>query len=165
MPLLSADIPSADRWNNIGGRMIARGQRATAGTGSTGSEVPYMRVDGVSLRAGKIYRIFTGPIFLDASVANDVGRVLLRANNAGIATTASPIIGVAQAVVPNITFPEYVEIDSSYVPAGDETLSLLLTIIRQTGTGTIIVSTAATNPVELFVVVHGDDPGDTGVDL
>lgn len=128
-----------------------------------------MRLDGVSVRAGRIYRIYTNAVGLDTTVANDGIRVNLRMTTDGTtATTASTIYTLAQTVTPNASHADYVMVDFSYSPAADETLSILLTCSRSTGSGTVLVTGGASGfpgPIELFVEDMGEDPGDTGTDL
>jgi hypothetical protein len=146
--------------------VIARGQRITNSSTTSGTtELGVLRVDNIPVYAGRLYRISTGPIIIDGSVANDAVRAVLRGDTTGVATTASPQMAIAQMVVPNISLPETLEIDVPYAPAADGTLSVLLSIVRQTGTGVFQALGAATIPINLVVSGEGIDPGDTGVDL
>lgn len=148
------------------GSVIARAYRASFSSGSTGTEQPYLRLDNVSIQKGNTYFIQTGPIFLDASVANDVGRAIIRVATGGVtATTGSTQLQLAQAVIPNTSLPEVVSILFSYNATVDDTLSILLSVTRAAGTGTIQIQPTGNSPVEMFVIQGGTDPGDTGIPL
>jgi hypothetical protein len=64
------------------------GQRTTTST-STTTEVGVLRIDSVSLKANRSYRIWTSPLFLLSSTTGDVVTGRIRVNTAGTATTAS----------------------------------------------------------------------------
>jgi hypothetical protein len=146
--------------------VIARGQRVTStGFTSGGTELGVLRVDSIPVYSGRLYRIATGPIIVDGSVANDAVRVVLRGNTAGTATTASTQLAIAQTVIPNISLPETLQINIPYVPSANGTLSVLMSIVRQTGTGILQALGDATFPINLVVSDEGLDPGDTGVDI
>lgn len=146
--------------------VIARGNRASNSTATSGTtEQGVLRVDSIPVYTGRLYRISTGPLIIDGSVANDAVRVILRGDTTGSATTSSTQLAISQGVVPNISLPERFEIDIPYAPAADGTLSVLLSIVRQSGTGVFQVLGASTIPINLVVSDEGLDPGDTGVDL
>lgn len=146
--------------------VIRRGQRITNSSITSGTtELPVLRVDGIPVYAGRLYRIWTGPIIIDGSVANDAARMVVRGDTTGAATIASSQLAIAQGVVSNISLPETFEIDIPYAPSADGTLSLLLSIVRQSGTGVFQALAASTFPINLVISGEGLDPGDSGVDL
>jgi hypothetical protein len=146
--------------------VIARGNRTSNSTATSGTtEQGVLRVDSIPVYAGRLYRIWTGPIIIDGSVANDAVRMVVRASTSGSATTASTQLAIAQGVVSNIALPECFEIDIPYAPASDGTLSVLMSIVRQSGTGVFQALGASTIPINLVVSDEGLDPGDTGTDI
>ena len=83
-------------------------------------------------------------------------------------TVASTLLPGCQAeeIQPSAASPVFMLLDTSYIPASDETLSLLLTIRHGVGTGVLnMLANGADKLIELRVFDHGEDPGDTGVDL
>jgi hypothetical protein len=159
------DVIEASDINDTA-RIIARHKRtgnATATSGTT--EKSIMRIDSIALTGGKLYRIFTGPIIIDGSVANDACRLMVRASSSGTATTSSTLLAIDQKVIPNIALPEALRVDAVYAPAADETLSVLLSYVRQSGTGVFQALGDATFPMNLYIADCGDDPGDTGTDI
>ena len=146
--------------------VIARGNRDSNSSSTSGTtELGVLRVDSIPVYAGRLYRIWTGPIIIDGSVANDAVRVILRGDTTGSATTSSTQLAISQGVVPNIALPERFEIDIPYAPASDATLSVLLSIVRQSGTGVFQALGASTIPINLVISDEGLDPGDTGTDI
>lgn len=146
--------------------VIARGNRTSNSTATSGTtEQGVLRVDSIPVYAGRLYRIWTGPIIIDGSVANDAVRMVLRGDTTGSATTSSTQLAIAQGVVSNIALPETFEIDIPYVPVSDGTLSVLLSIVRQSGTGVFQALGSSTIPINLVVSDQGLDPGDTGTDI
>lgn len=146
------------------GRVIARGRRESTSTAAS-AETEVLRVDGISLTSGKVYWITAGSLLLDTTVANDVGRVRIRLSTSGAATTSSTQFASSNMTLDNATDGNNVHVGNLYIPSGDETISILVTTVRQSGTGNISIVASSTNPLDLFVVDMGDDPGDTGVDL
>lgn len=165
MTVNAGDVIFAADVNN-GPRLIARHKRTSNATATSGStEQRIMRIDSIALTGGKLYRICTGPIIVDGSVANDAVRLILRASSSGTATTSSTQLAIDQTVVPNISLPQALLVDADYAPAGDETLSVLVSYVRQSGTGVFQALGDATFPMLLRVYDCGDDPGDTGTDI
>lgn len=159
---------AADELNTIAGygTVIARGRR-TSNSSSTSSttELGVLRVDSVSLTSGNLYLISTGSVLVDASVAADIYIARLRISTSGNATTSSTQLVATQRSVASISQPEDSVLAAFYAPAADETLSVLLTIQRTSGTGVFLAVGATTTPIDLYVVNCGIDPGDSGTDI
>ncbi len=149
-------------------RLMYRGRRVSNSTGTT-SEIGVLRLDGIAAKAGRLYRIYTNNIGGDTSVANDGVRLNLRMTTDGsTAGTSSTIYTLSQTIVPNISHADYMSVDFTYTPAVDETLSVLLTVARSNGSGTVVATggaAGAPGPIELYVEDMGVDPGDTGTDI
>lgn len=171
MALTSDQKLTAALANTLGlpGTVIVRGRRTSNATGATSTTlVPFLRLDDVPITAGRLYRIFSSGIALDGSVASDIGQVSVTYTTDGSTPTISSTVlpgGIAKAIIPNTTHAEYVVINTTYTPAANETLSLLFSVSRLVGTGTITPLGLAPDVLELCVVDCGVDPGDTGVDV
>jgi hypothetical protein len=143
----------------------ARGNRTTSSTTTT-TEVGVLRLDDIPIYAGRTYRIWTSPLRLDTSVANDVARANIRYTTDGSTpTTSSTVMTNAQALLANIADGDSVDICIDYSPSADELLSLLLCVARQSGTGNISIIAASTTPINMVVEDIGLDPTDTGTDI
>jgi len=145
--------------------VIKRGQRITASSTTT-TEVGVLRVDDVPVYAGRAYKVWTSPLILDTSVANDVARAHLRYTEDGsLPATSDTQLQAAHGVLANITSGESRVVVANYSPAADGLLSVLLSVSRVSGTGNISISASATFPIDLVVEDMGLDPGDVGVDI
>lgn len=148
--------------------LVKWGQRTTASLTTT-TEVGVLRVDGISLVAGRQYRIWTSPLHMDSTVTNDEIRSRLRYNTAGTATTASAGLPGAMAHVrqTDANVSEDKSITVTYTPATNETMSLLLTVARIAGTGNVSLVNApdAENTVQLMVEDIGPAQAQSGVVL
>lgn len=142
---------------------IARGRRTTATGNITGTETGVLRLDSISVYAGRLYRISTSDINMDTSVANDVCSARIRISTSGTATTASTQIANIRQTIDSAADSNIVPLNTFYAPASDATLSVLLSAIRVTGTGNLVVFCSGTDILDLVVSDEGIDPGDTGV--
>ena len=145
--------------------IIARGNRTTSSTTTT-TEVGVLRLDDIPIYTGRTYRIWTTPLQLDTSVANDVIRANLRITTDGSTpSTSSTVLTWAQSRADDATNPYTHVISVDYSPAADELLSILLTVARTSGTGNVSILAASTAPINLVVEDIGTDPTDTGTDI
>lgn len=143
----------------------ARANRITSSTTTT-TEVGVLRLDDVPMYLGRTYKIWTTPLFLDTSVANDVAAGNFRYTTDGSTpTTSSGLLDSCQSVLVNATFPNTGNIIIDYSPTVDQLFSVLLTVSRQTGTGNISITSSSTAPICINVEDIGQDPTDTGVDI
>jgi len=152
------------------GVCVGRAERVSNSSSANSTTlVAVLRLDDIAITGGRRYRIETPPLFLDGSIANDVGQAWIVYTTDGSTPTASSTVlpgGVTQTVIPNISFGEARPIITFYTPAADETLSLLLCVARASGTGVIVIQANGTSTLcEVAVYDAGVDPGDTGVDL
>lgn len=167
MTYVAGEDLSADELNITEkiGAVIARGKRESTSTPAA-TEQSVMRVDDIPFKSGHAYWVGTNSFLADTTAANDVARVRLRMDVTGAdATTASTQFANWNNTIDNATDGNCGTVGGIYVPAGDETGSVLITTVRQSGTGNISIVASATAPLELFVIDLGFDPGDTGVDL
>jgi len=168
----AGQVPTASEWNNefLAGTLIGRARHASSNsTGSASTTlVPFLRLDDIPITAGRAYHILTSNMNVDASVADDVAQITITYTTDGSTPTiASSVMpgGTGKALIRNISHPELILISTVYVPSGNETLSLLLSLARATGTGTVLALGTSPDVLEVKVFDAGVDPGDTGVDL
>jgi hypothetical protein len=159
------DIVTADTLNEsypLG--TIARGRRTTATGTVTTTETGVVRLDSVPLIGGHAYEFALSDVNVDTSVANDVAAVRFRIDVTGAsATIASTQIQQLRQTIDNATDSNVLPGQAFYHPASDETLSLLISLIRVSGTGNVIVFCSSTDILDLHIIDHGVAPSDTGV--
>jgi Chitobiase/beta-hexosaminidase C-terminal domain len=145
--------------------IIAHHKRITNSTTTT-TEQGVIRIDDVPIEGGRTYLIHTSSLAVDGSVANDVIRSTIRYTTDGSTpTTSSGALTFAQDLQPNVASAVFVAPRCSYTPSVDETLSVLLTVSRSVGTGTVGMLANSGLPIEIFIEDMGVDVGDTGVDI
>lgn len=165
MSALSGQIASPGDYNDdIRGR-IARARRITDSTATAGTEQPVLQLDGIVLKAGRVYQFSTSTLLTVTTVANDLLGIRFRYSSTGTATIASTELEFTDSKNTATSSQGNVILTRSYSPAADETGSLLLTVVRLSGTGNVQILGAAAYPVEILVDDMGPDPGDTGVSL
>lgn len=146
--------------------IVKRGRRTTSTGNVTTTETGVLRIDNIPVLAGRWYQISTGPLNMDGSVDNDIGKVQIRASQSGAATTASTLIGYMRQTIDSAAQSNVVNLNAWYLAPSDGTLSVILTLIRQTGTGNIIIFCSTSGDIlDMVVQFAGNDPGDTGVVL
>lgn len=152
-------------WCPMPGQRIARGRRESNSTTTT-TEVGVLRLDDHAVIAGVSYTVHTSAVLPFSSVANDYIGVNVRYTTDGSTpSTASTAMIATQMRCTGAGGNETSKITVGYVPATDLTLSLLLTISRVSGTGSVGLTGSATAPIELFLDSAGWDPGDSGTDV
>jgi hypothetical protein len=168
----SHEILTATKLNRAlkSGRCIARARRITSSTTSTGTtRIPVLRIDDIALTAGRLYNIRSGVLQCDGATANDGALVEMTYTTDGSTPTISSTVlpgGSAEIVQPNTGVNAPVHISTTYTPATDETLSILMTFRHSTGTGAMgLVADGGGRLIEFGIYDQGEDPGDTGVDL
>lgn len=166
MTAYAGQIASPSDYNNDTRKLIARANRVTSSSTTT-TESDVLRLDGLALKAGRVYNFHTGSLQPVSSIANDYIAIKLRYSSTGTASTAgaSTVLMTAQSRITGASGNETAHADVLYVPAADETGSLVLTISRVSGTGNVSIGSGATLPIELWVFDCGVDPGNTGVSL
>lgn len=140
--------------------ILARGNRTTSSSTTT-TEVGVLRVDNIPIVAGRAYPVWTCGLYLISSVASDLPEAKVRYSTSGVATTASTILAKGEDQVTSGTQPVSTIAQGVYVATVTGTLSLILTVSRSAGTGSVSIFGTS----ELFISDAGVDPGDTGVDL
>jgi hypothetical protein len=143
--------------------VLLRGDR-TSNSSTTTTEVGVLRVDSIPVVAGRLYRISTSPLVL-SSTANDIVRANIRISTSGAATTSSTVLDFVQQPVVNTSFPGAISLVCLYPAGSTATLSILLTVNRQSGSGNASILAGSTFPAGVWIEDIGVDPGDTGVDI
>lgn len=148
--------------------VIAWGQRTTASSTTTAADAGVLRLDSVPLLLGRMYRVWTSPLHMDVATPNDEVRCRIRYNTAGTATTASTIMpGTtvhARIVDTNVSDDKLV--NTVYVPAANETMSLLLCVGRIAGGGAVGINNSDTGDDTIMAVEDiGPAKAETGVDV
>lgn len=156
---LASDVVTATR------KLVARGRRESNSTATT-TEVGVLRIDDVPITGGRAYFVQTSSLVLHSTVPADRVRASIRYTTDGSTpSTSSTLMGIVQEQVDATANPPAQPALVGYFPSSDETLSLLLTVSRQAGTGSVDILGSSTFPIEVFLIDMGVDPGDTGVDI
>lgn len=144
----------------------ARGQRTTNSSTTSGTtELGVLRIDNLDLKTGKVYEVRTSNLRPTLTVGTDRVKAQIRYSSSGAATTTSTEIGrIESATIGSLN--NLGQIVGLIFPTADEpTASILLTIVRASGTGTINLIGEPTIGISMWVICRGDDPGDTGTDI
>jgi hypothetical protein len=165
------------RWNGsawvyapIPQGVRAYGKRATTSTGTT-SIVGVLRLDDIPIFAGRSYTIMVTGIFARSTVNNDRALIEVRATfDSSTPTTSSIVMVGGQAYQWVIISGGSIgqtgsNIDIKYEPVGSETLSVLVTVSRQLGTGTVDLYADSTHKLKIEVTDTGPAVGDTGTSI
>jgi hypothetical protein len=166
MGALSGEVANPGQYGKDIRKGVSRGKRTTSSSTTTTTEIGVLRLDGVKVYAGHQYRITTSALSCDTTVSGDLVRVHIRYTTDG--TTAgitSTDLGFDQIRLADAANSEGVVLNLSYIPTADEVLSVLLTVHRASGTGSVSILGATDFPIDLFVDDKGLDPGNTGVSL
>lgn len=156
-------VRRAGVWERYPRGLIARSRRVTPSAGSTGATVAVRRVDGIVIRAGECMRVDTSTLHPTSTNPGDNIRVEIRYSTSGVATTASPLLPGAQAFE---EFGSTTSLTTTYTAAVTETISLLLCVARDTGSGTAsLYADAVARFIEMLVFDDKIDVGNTGTDM
>lgn len=164
----AGQIMTADLFNRKVRKNIAHARRLTNSTASTGSPVGVIRMDDIPIRAGIQYRI-SWKARTDSSVANDVCYGEIRYTTDGSTPTTSSTqlpgsVGETGQTDGGVGFSLYAT--TYYSPLVNETLSILLTVTRGSGTGNnVLYADGATNVTDIYIDDMGDEPGLTGTNV
>lgn len=151
--------------------MIAYGSRPSSNgnagpitpSGSTSTGV--LRIDNITLKAGRRYLIESSDLRVDLGTATDRPRFELRLNTSGTATTSTAITARTEVGGADLNNMPHLR---RIITAGSDTsvASLLLSVTRPTGSGSVLVM-AGTDDETLWIGVTdlGVSVSDTGVVL
>lgn len=147
--------------------LLARGRRITSTAGVTTTETGFLRIDNIPVLAGKVYQFLTTNMNVDTTVSNDIADVRLRllysASPGSPATTSSTQICHMRNTVDDATQSNVLPLNGFYVPSADGYISVLLSVVRVSGSGSIVVFCSGSEILDFTIQDIGTDPGDTGV--
>lgn len=150
-------------WVPANGTILAYGQRVTDKVFS-GTEVGVLRLDSISCRAGYRYMIMTSNLRLNVT-SGETGKANLRYSTSGSAGTSDTVLITLESNANSAFSPNQSHVMCCSIAPGTVTLSVLLTVARAGGSNNVTMTGSATQPIELYVIMVGPDPGDTGVDV
>lgn len=156
---------TADDLNDQYTGIVARIERTSTSSGTTGTtELPVLRGDNIVCKAGRAYRFsFQGVV---SSTVNDDGfttRLRLQTGGSNATTSSTEV-----ARDPRQTLSAQGSAGSSlsytHCPASDQTVSVLLSLVRTQGTGVLTVQ-AINNLIQIIVEDLGFAPATSGTAL
>lgn len=160
---------SASDVATSGATVIARGFRTTSSTATT-TEVGVLRLDNIPVFEGRLYRVWLATSALwNSTVAADLmeGRFYYgfgaTATPAVIGTNLFGVLSIAARSAAGAQFSG--SVGSFLVSPGTGIMSVLLTVLRTAGAGSVSITSSASYPIHLVVEDIGPDPGDTGIDI
>jgi hypothetical protein len=171
MAFTSGEVLTAANLNQAVQKLVARGRRTTPSSiANSTTNVAVLRLDDIPIKGGYAYRVICPGLAMRSTVADDVMEVVIRYTTDGSTpTTSSAILPGASARSPTLTTGSNsltTTSETEYVPASDETLSLLMCIARLTGTGNVsLFADGSGYVIDMKVYCDGPDVGDTGTDL
>lgn len=147
--------------------VLKRGRRTTATGNVTTTETGFLRIDNIPVVAGGIYQFTTTNMNVDTTVSNDISdvrcRVAYSASTGTAATTSSTQIAHFRNTIDDASQSNVLPLNGFYIATADGYISLLLSVVRVTGTGNIVVFCSGSEILDFVVQFGGTDPGDTGV--
>lgn len=158
--LIAGNASSITTLQNNRERILAWGRR-TSSSSSTTTTVGVIRLDGIALTGGRLYRV-TYVTHPSSTVGTDTIRTEVRfTTNNTAATTASPVMFNSQVYdTPNAETHM-----TLYAPSVNETLSVLLCVTRFAGSGNVLAFADSDRGTDITVEDLGTSVGDTGVDI
>lgn len=151
-------------WVPANGTVIAYGNRQSDKT-FTGTEVGVLRLDNVPMRTGYRYLIMSSSLRIGCS-SGETGKANLRYSTSGSAGTSDTLLTAVEANANTAFTPvQSPALIVSFTPGANVTFSCLITLLRSGGSSNVTMTGSATQPIELYVLVAGPDPTDTGVDI
>lgn len=158
---MSAELAARSR---AGLGIIARGGPRTTASTTTTTEVGVLRIDNIPVSVGRLYRVWTSAIIFNSTVANDLIEARLRVSTSGAATTASTQLnGLVENAHSAGSSQKTKSFTAPWVPAASGVASVLLSVARSLGTGSVSLIGQTGYPIDLVVEDCGLDPGNTGV--
>ena len=149
--------------------VIARGLRTTTSTATT-TEVGVLRIDNIPVFDGRLYRVSLATSALwNSTVAADLmeGRFYYGFGaTSTLAVIGTNVFGILSIAARSASGAQFSDSVSAFLPSpGTGVLSVLLTVLRTAGAGSVSITSSATYPIHMLVEDVGPDPGDTGVDI
>lgn len=147
--------------------VLAYGFRTTSSSGTTG-ETSVLRLDNIPIFPGRLLRASTATsLIFNSTVAGDLIEARLYHSFTGTAVTGGIPFGVVSNNSRTAGGAQFTDGVIGYLPTGTATgnLSVLLTILRAAGTGTVNFPASATYPIWIVVEDLGVDTGNAGIPL
>jgi len=142
--------------------IIKYGRRTTSSTTATSSTpVGVERLDNINVIAGRAY-VITVTCHPNSTVQTDNARVDFRASTSGVATTASAVMDDGQFFC---LLGEEQTFSFIYIAPSTATLSVLLCVARDAGSGAVDLLANGTTRNTLLWVEEMNPVTDTGVDV
>jgi hypothetical protein len=162
---VAVDINALANESNARG-IMKRGGRNSNSAGVTTTETGVLRLDGILIPASRVYVLDFSPIQVFSTVSGDTVKALVRYSTSGNATTASTVLNatgyIERAHVSGTAGGgTFTIVERLPVVGSDTTYSIILTVIRNSGSGSVNLLA----PIEVRVIAYGNDPGDSGVAL
>lgn len=151
-------------WMYAPGQVISRARRTTSSS-STTSEVGVLRLAVGPLLAGNIYKIKSGPLWLNCDASAITAARIRYTTDGSTPTTSSTALPGAATQGDTGTNQQPRSFECLYAPASDVDFTGLLTVQRYAGTGNASITASSTNIIEWWVETCGVDTGDYGVDI
>lgn len=157
--MLTGYVPTA---LDLSAGCVAFGRRTTSSSVSTTAEVGVLRLDGISVYSGRRYKITTSPLNMFSTVSGDLMNAHIRVSTSGVATTSSTqLTGLVESAFSAAASQRTQGLNITYTPGLTGTLSVLLSISRDGGTGNVSINASAIYPADLVVEDIGPDPAST----
>lgn len=155
-PTYASDINAAG--------IVARGTRTTVQT-CTGAEIGILRLDNMTLLNGHAYLVQPSILRIDLTVTTDRPKFIIRYNLSGTATTGSAALARSERSGSEDLNSQPPPFGWLFPVADTTTASVLLSMVRPSGTGNVLCppATASDEPITLTVIDYGVAPSDTGV--
>jgi hypothetical protein len=176
-PAVAGQIASSADYNDVvnnvndlntrlvasGQGIIAFGRRTTSSSGATSNTaVGVLRLDNISVVSGRGY-IINFTCHPNSTVQTDNARIEVRGSTSGVATTSSSVLDSGQAFY---LLGEAQTFQFVYIAPATATLSILLCVARDAGSGTVdLLANGTTRNTLLWVEEAGASVTDTGVDV
>lgn len=169
----SAQAAAGDHGHTYGqtATVVARGRRTTVSTGTTAtvstSGQGVLRLTGISLTAGRLYRVAVPNVGMASTTAGNIAGLQLTYTTNNTTPTVSSTILTLGAVNCATANQQYgVHMSCVYAPGSNQTFGVLFSIWRQSGaSGTVTAYGNAIWPCDLVIEDLGADPGDTGTSI
>lgn len=142
-------------------RVVKWGYRDTSSSVSTSSAaVGVLRIDDMELKAGQDYEVITGILHPTSNINTDNARLEIRYSTTGLATTASAVLAGLQGFE---LFGNTTLLRAKFKVVADITVSMLLCIARDSGSGNVQMYADGTRRTEFEVMRCGPSKANSGV--
>jgi hypothetical protein len=164
--VFGGDVIYASDVNNLPRGLIARYSRTSSISGVTTTETGYIRMDSISVRDGYRYQVVVPRVNVSVDAVDRIGRVRLRAALGSTATTSSDVIGETRVSQPTSTSQTNMDqMIAFYDASSDGYLSILLSVIRASGAGSVGLYASSGEPCWMYVMEIGITPSSSGTSI